>query len=80
MLSSNLWRNPWRSSDKPFDLGIRGVNEDRDVKVDHDEARLICRTRHKNVTRLQIEMRYPICVYEGDSLRELVHEIEGDKG
>jgi hypothetical protein len=80
MPSSYLWRNPWRSPDKPSDLGIRGVNEDRDVKVDHDEARLICRTSDKNITRLQIEMRHPICVYEGDSPRELVHEIEGDEG
>ena len=80
MLSSNLWCNPWQSSDKPFDLGIRGVDEDRDVKVDHDKARLISRTGDKNVIRLQIEMRHPICVYEGDSPRELVHEMEGDKG
>lgn len=71
VLGSNLWCNPWRRVDKRFDLGIRRVDEDRDVKVDHNKARSIGCTRDKNVIRLQIEMCNPVCVYEGDSPHEL---------
>jgi len=80
MLSSNLWCNPQCSSDKPFDLIIGRVDEDRDVKVDHDKAQSTSCTRDKKVVRLKIEMRHPICMYEGDRPCELAHEIEGDRG
>jgi len=80
ILSSNLWLHPWRSSNKSFDLVIRRVAEDGDVTVDDDEARAIVRTRDNKVTRIQIEMGHPMCVYEGDCFRELMYEIEAVGG